>query len=213
MTTSGPLAEFRRRPFFRMGSRGGTRSEASAQESMRFHAFDFEQLRFRLHSSVSGKSPRFPAAREDPVTRDDERDRIPSQGLPDRPGSGGPVHVRRKPAVGLGPSCRDFPDRFVHLSREGAHGVQVDDDVQKVLHIPAQMPLDFPDDPGNVGRRHASFCGLRNSPRFSCRSISLSLREAERTSPPAGCGNSPALSRRFRRRPGASRRDNKRLVS
>ncbi len=146
-TTSGPLAEFRGRPF-------SVRASVTGRSGC---AFDLEHLHFCLQSSVSGKSPGFIAARNDPVTGDDERDRIPSQGLPDRPGSGGPVHVLRKLAVGHGPSCRDFSDRFVHLSCKGARAVQVNDDVQKVLHIPVKMLLNFLDDPGNAGRRHACF--------------------------------------------------------
>src|SRR5712692_8026014 len=106
---------------------------------------------------MSGKSTGLAAGGHHAMARDNERDWIPGQSLPNVARIAGLAQRFGKLAVGASFSRRDFSSGFIHLPRKPVRSVQVQCDVSKILNFTMKVLAYFLDDLGNSRRRRARF--------------------------------------------------------
>ncbi len=93
--------------------------EVVVSRGLRLHALDREQPLFELHAlaRVAGE---IPGAADHPVTGDDDRQRVPAQGLGHRPDRGRRADANRDPRVRRDRAVRQCGGGFQHATLEVA---------------------------------------------------------------------------------------------
>ncbi len=131
--------------------------------------FDGQQSCLCRPSSGGGEPAGLATGGHDPMTRDDQSDRVPPQRLSDGPGRAGPPQRSGKLPVGPGLSRRDLTGGLVHPPRERRRPVQVNGHVPKILDVAAEVPAHLLDDLDHSARR----LGRRGAPDFRAILISV----------------------------------------
>src|SRR2546426_10989372 len=104
---------------------------------------------------MSGKPSGLSAGGHHAMARDNQRDWVPRQSLPNVARIAGLAQGFGKLAVGSGFSRRDFSSGFEHLPRKPVRSVQVNGDVSKILNLTLKVSSHFLDDLGDSRRRCA----------------------------------------------------------
>src|SRR5438309_12084472 len=104
---------------------------------------------------MSGKPAGLPARGHHAVARDNQRDWIPGQSLPNVARIAALAQGFGKFAVGASLSRRDFSGGFVHLPRKPVRSVQVNYNVPKILDFTLKVLAHFLDDLGDSRWRRA----------------------------------------------------------
>src|SRR2546427_460891 len=98
---------------------------------------------------MSGKPSGLSAGGHHAMARDNQRDWVPGQSLPNVARIAGLAQGFGKLAVGAGLSRRDFSSGLIHLPRKPIRPVQVNYNVPKILDFTLKVLADFLDDLGD----------------------------------------------------------------
>ncbi len=127
-------------------------------------------------SAGSGESSGPAARSQNPMARNDKRDRVSSQGLSDGSGCRWAAQGFGELAIGAGLAGRDLSSSFVYAARKKAGSVERNGDVAKILQFPLKMLAHSRNDLSNFSGRHARFhrrrCAFRKAEQGHDRSIS-----------------------------------------